>query len=107
MPVIRDSGGSDASVVAGIFGATAPPPPPPTAPPTLGSAPVVSATPNPGQGIATDAAGRISASVAAQAIAVFTADPVSPHIGQIWYRSDTSQLCVRHDDSTTKRVTLA
>lgn len=105
MPRLRDDGGTDAFL--SVFGVSTPPPPPPTAPATLGSAPTISSTPNPGQGIATDTLGRISPSVAAQAIAVFTADPVSPHIGQIWYRSDTSQLCVRHDDSTTKRVTLA
>lgn len=77
---------------------------PPVAVPMLGSAPTVSSTPVAGQGIALDTAGKLT--VKAQFLGVLTADPIVPQVGQFWYRSDTSQLCVRHDSSTTKRVTL-
>lgn len=87
-----------------VFGIPSPPPAPPVAPPLLGGAPVVSSTPRVGQGVALDAAGRLP--VIVQFLGVVTADPASPRIGQFWYRSDTSQLCVQHDGSTTKRVTL-
>lgn len=100
-----DSGGTD--LLQKALGVQAPPPAPPTAPPTLGAAPTVSSTPQSGQGIATDSAGRIGASVAAQAVPVFTADPANPTIGQVWYRADTSQLCIRHNATTTKRATFA
>jgi hypothetical protein len=63
----------------------------------------VAAQPTPGQGLALDYNGKIPVSVPASAIRVVTADPTSPVIGEIWYRSDTSQLCVRHDANTTKR----
>lgn len=103
-----DEGG--AALAGAIFvelGGPAAPPPPPTAKPTLGGPPTVSPTPTPGQGIATDSSGRLPVGVAVQAISVLTADPKSPVIGQMWYRQDTSQFCVRHDAATTKRVTLA
>ena len=67
----------------------------------------VAAQPTAGQGLALDGVGRIPVGVAAQGVPVLTADPASPVVGQVWYRSDTSQLCVRHDSSTTKRVSLA
>lgn len=88
-----------------VFGLPVSAPPSASAPPTLGTAPTVSSTPVPGQGVALDSAGRLDTVV--QYLGVVTADPANPRIGQFWYRSDTSQLCVRHDASTTKRVSLA
>jgi hypothetical protein len=63
--------------------------------------------PTAGKGLALDLNGNLPASVAALSLRVLTADPTSPVVGECWYRSDTSQLCIRHDSSTTKRVTLA
>jgi hypothetical protein len=79
-------------------------PPPPTAVATLGGAPTVSSTPGPGGGVALDSAGKLA--VAATLISVFTADPSGAKVGAIWYRSDTAQICVQHDSTTIKRVTL-
>lgn len=108
MPLrIEEGSANPAGAFQQVFGIPSPPPPPPVAQPTLGGAPILSATPNPGQGIATDASGRLPVGVAAQSVLVTTADPASPAIGQVWYRSDTSQLCIRHSAATTKRVTLA
>jgi hypothetical protein len=72
--------------------------------PVLQGVPTNAALPTAGQGLVLDAAGFIPTTTLR--LAVFTADPPSSAIGQIWYRSDTSQLCIRHDSSTTKRVTL-
>ena len=67
MPIIFDPGsGSTDPIIETLtqqLGILTPPPPPPTAVATLGRAPTVSSTPNPGQGIALDAAGKIPASV--------------------------------------------
>lgn len=60
-----------------------------------------------GLALTANASGNLPAGVDATTISVLTTDPVSPVVGQIWYRSDTSQLCVRHSSSTTKRVGLA
>lgn len=62
--------------------------------------------PTPGQGLALDGRGRIPPNVPCTAVDVVTADPVSPYIGQMWYRSDTSTFNIRHGASTTKSVTL-
>lgn len=106
MPLRNDGGGgADAAGFEQVFGLASPPPPPPVARPTLGAAPIVSSNPSAGQGVALDAAGKLT--VIVQFLGVVTADPSSPHTGQFWYRADTSQLCVQHDASTTKRVTLA
>jgi hypothetical protein len=69
--------------------------------------PDISSTPSGGQGIATTTSGSLPVTAPATAIKAFTSDPDNVIVGQIWYRSDTSQLCIRHDFSTTKRVTLA
>lgn len=55
--LLQDAGGSDAILT--VFGFAAPPPAPPTAAATLASAPIVSSTPSPGQGIALDSAGKL------------------------------------------------
>lgn len=86
------------------LGAPVPAPTNTTSAPTLSSAPGVSSTPGPGVGIATDQSGYLPVSVAGQSIVVTTADPVSPAIGQEWYRQDTKQLSIRHDASTTVRI---
>ena len=104
MPLIRDDGGTQAA--PDPFRSSSPPPPPPTAPPTLGSAPSVSSTPNPGQGVALTSSGTLPASAAATGIRMLSADPASPLTGEFWYRADTNQLCV-HVAGATKRVTLA
>lgn len=107
MTNISDAGnGATTDFISTIFGVPQPPPPPQTAQPTLGSAPTVSSTPTAGQGIATDLGGKLPIGIAAQAIPVRTDDPATLVTGMIWYRSDTSQLCIQHDSSTTKRVTL-
>jgi hypothetical protein len=67
----------------------------------------VTKQPTGGQSFSLTGAGNIPASVAALSLRVLTADPASPVVGEFWYRSDTSQLCVQHDASTVKRVTLA
>jgi hypothetical protein len=76
----------------------------PSSPPTLGTAPIVSSTPNPGQGVATDSGGDLPVSVAAQSVPLTPADPTSPAIGQIWYRTDLSQF--RIYDGSTKALTF-
>jgi hypothetical protein len=64
MPVVRDDGGSDAvDQFLNPFGVPSPPPPSPTAQPMLGTAPTVSTTPQPGQGIALDVNGKLPAAV--------------------------------------------
>lgn len=110
MPVRNDGGGGDSGLQ--LFGVPSPPPPSPNAPPLTPSSPPTlqttpSATPGAGQAIATDQGGKLPVGVAAQALVLLTADPANPSPGQTWYRTDTSQLCIRHDASTTKRVTLA
>lgn len=105
MPNISDATDSVAELIQTTFGTPPPPPPPPSAPPTLGGAPVVSSTPGPGQIPKVDAGGVLQAKVGH--LSVLTADPANPSIGTFWYRSDTSQFCIRHDAATTKRVTLA
>lgn len=80
--------------------------PPPPSPPTLNSAPTVSSTPNPGQGVALDLNGFLPASAAASGLRVLAADPSSPRIGEFWFRSDTLQFCVQAA-AGVKRVTLA
>lgn len=107
MPAIIDPGSGGPTPIEQILGLWSQPPPPPTAPATLNSAPTISSTPTPGQGIATDSSGRLPTSVPVQTVVVTTADPTNPVMGQMWYRQDTSQLCIRHDAGTTKRVTLA
>lgn len=67
----------------------------------------VAAAPTAKQGLALDHQARIPVAVAAQSIPVLTADPDAPKVGQVWYRSDTKALSVRHDATTTVRVTLA
>lgn len=69
--------------------------------------PIVTSAPTAGQGVALDSSGRLPVGATAQSIPVLTADPASPIIGQMWYRSDTSQFCIRHNATTTKRVALA
>ncbi len=106
MPIspISDATASVAGVAEAFqqtFGVPSPPPAPPSSPPTVRSAPIVSSSPTPGQGIALDASGQLS--VVVSFLGVVTADPASPRIGQFWYRQDTSQLCVRHNATTTKR----
>jgi len=66
----------------------------------------VAASPTVGYGVSLDPIGRIPGNVPVMAIQVLTADPTNPGVGAIWYRSDTSQLCVRHNATTTKRVSL-
>jgi hypothetical protein len=63
----------------------------------------VAAQPTPGMGLALSSTGTVPTSAPVTALRVLTADPSSPAIGEFWYRSDTSQLCVRHDANTTKR----
>lgn len=67
----------------------------------------VASFPTPGQGLALDARGRVPPNVPVTALDVVTVDPTDPYVGQMWYRSDTSQFCIRHSSSTTKRVALA
>ena len=105
MPPLRDEGGS--STTATPIGAPTPAPVQSPSTPTLPSGPTVSNTPGPGQVPKLDAGGRLPASAVATALRMLTADPTSPMVGEFWYRTDTSQFCVRHDSSTTKRVTLA
>ena len=103
MPARQDAGGGETIVIGGAT----PAPAQSTATPTLPSGPTVSSTPGPGQIPKLDGSGRLPTSAAATAVRMLTADPASPVVGEIWYRTDTSALCVRHDASTTKRVTLA
>jgi hypothetical protein len=91
--------------VADLLGAPTPAPSNQTSAPTLNSAPTVSSTPGPGVGIATDQSGFLPVSVAVQSIVETTADPTSPAIGQMWYRQDTRRLSIRHDATTTVRIT--
>lgn len=107
--IVTDNGAGDSTSVGTLtfFGLPSPPPVTTSAGPTLGSAPTVSSNPTPGQGVATTSSGTLPTSTPATAIQLLTSDPSAPVIGQIWYRQDTSQLCVRHDTGTTKRVTLA
>lgn len=104
MPFPRQEPNPTTNDTTVFFGVPAPPPPPPTAVPTLGQAPTVSSTPNAGQGVALDAAGRLS--IVVSFLSVVTSDPVQLRQGQFWYRSDTSQLCVCTNGTTIKRVTL-
>lgn len=67
----------------------------------------VAVAPTGGQGLALTAGGTIPVNVPATAIQVLTADPTNPVVGQIWYRSDTSRLSIRHDTATTKTVLFA
>lgn len=69
---------------------------------TLGTL-AVTARATGGQAVVLNGAGDLPVSVGGLSLRVLTADPVSPAVGEYWYRSDTSQLCVRHDASTTKR----
>ena len=66
-----------------------------------------SARPTPGQGIATDAGGRLPVSVAAQSVVVVTADPLHPLVGQMWYRQVTNKLCIRVGASITLSTTFS
>lgn len=70
--------------------------------PTLGTQGTTVA-PSAGQGVALTETQTLPTNVPATAILVLLADPVNPVVGQIWYRSDLSQLSIRHDASTTKR----
>jgi hypothetical protein len=90
-----------------LLGVVAPPPPPPTAAPRIGTAPTVSSTPSPGQGISTDAVGHLPVSVIAQALGSYASDPASPVIGQMWFRNDTKQFSICLNSTTIVRVTLA
>jgi hypothetical protein len=112
--VADSSGTSPDRVLQQILGAVSIAPPPPTAqatvpsaPASLATTPAPSATPTPGQGVATTSSGALPVSAPATALVVLTADPASPAIGQMWYRQDTKQFCIRHDAATTVRVTLA
>lgn len=67
----------------------------------------VSAAPAAGKGVALDAQGRVPAGVSVCSLRMLTADPGSPRVGEFWYRTDQSKLCVQHDAATVKRVTLA
>lgn len=84
-----------------------PSPPMPPAPSLAGGGPGTSAAPTAGFGVVLDASGALPISAAATGLQVFTADPASPKIGQMWFRSDTKNLCVRLDATTTVRVLLA
>lgn len=105
MPNFSDATDSIAGLIQTTFGNPSPPPQPPVAPPTVGSAPIVSSTPGPGQGVALDSAGRLG--VTAQFLPVLAADPVAPRQGQFWFRADTLQFCVCTNGTTIKRVTLS
>lgn len=96
----------DGGNIAQILGAPPPPPPAPTAVKTLGTAPQVSSTPIPGQGVALTAAGVLPPSAAATGVRMLSADPSNPLVGEFWYRTDTNQFCVKAS-AGVKRVTLA
>lgn len=91
---------TDASLAPGtdptpiFFGAPPPPPTPPSALPTLGTAPTVSSTPLPGQGVALTTAGVLPVSAAATGLRMLAADPADPRVGEFWYRSDLDKLSV-------------
>jgi hypothetical protein len=99
---VYESGGSDSRSFS-TFQGPAPLPISPLTQPTQSSS---SQAPTGGQSLTLDATGRVPVGVAVQSLAVLTADPADIAVGQFWYRVDTSQLCVRHDAGTTKRVTL-
>lgn len=80
--------------------------PAPLSPPTLNTAPTVSSTPNPGQGVALDLNGFLPVSAAATGCRMLAADPGSPKIGEFWFRTDTLQFSVQAA-AGVKRVTLA
>lgn len=103
---VPDSGPSPVLVPTAPSTAPAvPAPPSATSINNSSTAPTSSATG--GKAVALTAGRQLPTSAPATALRVLTADPANPTIGEYWYRSDTSQLCVRHDASTTKRVTLA
>lgn len=66
-----------------------------TAQPLLGTAPTVSSTPRPGQGVALTAAGVLPPSAAATGLRMLAADPVSAMVGEFWYRADLDKLSVK------------
>jgi hypothetical protein len=105
--VPEGSATSQDTSTSSLLGVVTPPPAPPTAAPTLGTAPTVSATPSPLQGISTDAVGHLPVSVIAQALGSYGSDPVSPVAGQMWFRNDTKQFCICLNSTTIVRVTLA
>jgi hypothetical protein len=86
-----DEGGN----FAGLLGVPTPPPSNSTAVPLLGTAPTVSSTPSPGQGVALTAAGVLPPSAAATGIRMLTADPAAPLIGEFWYRADLDKLSLK------------
>lgn len=83
-------GGTTDPIIAAILpilGAGSTAPPPPTAPVLLGSAPVVSSTPSPGQGIALDVSGKLPPSlyvVRTFTQAISLGPPTAPQDGDIW-----------------------
>lgn len=91
--IVQDAGGSDPT--RALLGSPPSPPPPPASPPTLGTTPVISTTPSPGQGIALSFNGTLSPSVAATGLRYLAADPASPLIGEFWYRADLDKLSVQ------------
>lgn len=78
-----------------LLGAPTPAPENQTAVPLLGTAPTVSSTPSPGQGVALTISGVLPVSAAATGIRMLTADPVSPLTGEFWYRADLDKLSVK------------
>ncbi len=78
-----------------ILGVPPTPPANDTAKPRLGTAPTVSSTPNPGQGVALTSAGVLPPSAAATGLRMLSADPTSPLTGEFWYRTDIDKLSVK------------
>lgn len=81
--------------LSGLLGVPAAAPSNSTAQPLLGTAPTVSSTPNPGQGVALTAAGVLPPSAAATGLRMLSADPVSPLVGEFWYRTDLDKLSLK------------
>jgi hypothetical protein len=91
MPFVAEQG----DPIANLLGVPPPPPENLSAPPKLGTAPTVSSTPGPGQGVALTASGVLPPSAAATGIRMLTADPASPLTGEFWYRVDLDKLSVK------------
>lgn len=85
----------DASALEQILGLPSGAPSNDTAQPLLGTAPTVSSTPRPGQGVALTSSGVLPASAAATGLRMLDADPVSPLTGEFWYRTDLDKLSVK------------
>jgi hypothetical protein len=76
-----------------LLGYQAPPPKTASSTPLLGTAPTVSSTPSPGQGVALTASGVLPASATATGLRMLSADPKTPMVGEFWYRTDLDKLC--------------